>query len=357
MPKAKITPSGNYNVKVVDHYEWIGGKRKIKFRSFTASTKAECEALAAEFQLNKSDSKKANITVAQAVDRYIVSRETVLAPYTIRGYRSIERNAFALIGEKRLRALRSEDVQAWISAYKVGRSPKSVRNAYSLLIASVAMFRPSAKFAVTLPQKRPPELYTPTDEDVRKLLDHIKGTELEKAVLLSAIGTLRRGEVCGITYDDIHGDEIRINKELVMDHGKWVFKAPKTPESIRTVKYPHKVIKRLLRDPNASGRVVDLLPDTITNQHRKRLEEIGIPLFRFHDLRAYAISIRHAIGIPDVYIMADSGHKSDVIMKQIYRRAMSDKRKEFAKITTKHFSSVLAGKKVNKKVNNVSKKR
>jgi integrase len=228
-----------------------------------------------------------------------------------------------------------------MNMYRIDHSPKTCRNANGLLVAAIALQNPNVRFSVTLPQKTPPELYTPTDADIKTLLTHIKGTEYEKAVLLSAFGTLRRGEVCAITYDDIQGDEIRINKELIIVKGKgWIEKAPKTSQSIRTVKYPHKVIERLLQDRGKAERVVNLNPDAITHKHAKVLKEIGLPHFRFHDLRAYAISIRHAIGIPDVYIMQDSGHKTDTVMKQIYRRSMSDKRKEFSDKVSQHFDAM-----------------
>ncbi|MBQ6413004.1 MAG: site-specific integrase [Ruminococcus sp.] len=355
MPKAKKTKAGTYRCRIVDHYERIDGKRKIVYKSFTAPSKTECELLAAAYQESKEESAKTNITVDEALDRYIKAKENVLAPYTVRSYKSYKKNAYDGIRHLKVQSLRSEDVQIWMNTYKLDHSPKSCRNASGLLTAAIKLQRPSVRFNVTLPQKCPPELYTPTDADIKTLLDHIKGTELEKAVLLSAFGTLRRGEVCAITYDDIHGDEIRVNKELVRVNGKgWIVKAPKTPQSIRTVKYPHAVIERLLQDQGKAQRVVQLVPDTITKKHKLKLRECGLPEFRFHDLRAYAVSIRHALGIPDVYIMQDGGYKTDTVMKQIYRRAMSDKRKEFADIASAHFEELMGQKKVNKKVNNVS---
>lgn len=356
MPKAKKTASGKWRCRVVDHYEYNDGKRKIIYKSITADSKTACELLASQYAENKEMLSYTKVPLSQAIDAYISAKDAVLSPYTIRGYKSLKDTAYESIQGMRLDAIRSEHLQIWVNNYARDHSPKSCRNAYGLLIAVLGMYLPSVHFSVTLPQRRPPELYTPTDEDIKKLLDHIKGRELEKAVLISAFGTPRRGEVCAITYDDINGDEIRINKSLVHTKERgWFVKAPKTPESIRTIKYPQAVIDRLIQGARPGKRVVDLVPDTITKSFREALEECGLPHFRFHDLRAYAVSIRHAIGIPDVYIMQDGGYKTDTVMKQIYRRSMSDKREEFSKKSADHFSALYGPsnekKKVNKKVN------
>lgn len=361
MPKAKITKSGKYRCRVVDHYEWHDGKRKIIYRSFTAPTKDECEYAAAEFRISREARMTSDITVDEALDRYIAAKENVLAPYTVRSYKSYKENAYDAIRHKKIKSLRTEDIQIWMNSYRIDHSPKTCRNANALLISAIRLQRPDATFHITMPQKRPPELYTPTDNDIKTLLDHVKGTDFEKAVLLSACGSLRRAEACAVTYGDISGDEIRINKSLVHVKGSgWIVNAPKNPQSIRTVKYPHSVIVRLLEDcGDKTDRIVNILPDTVTNLMQRYLEECGLPSFRFHDLRAYAVSIRHAIGIPDVYVMADAGYKTDTVMKQIYRRSMSDKRKEFSDVVSAHFEKLLNPSpepefKVNKKVNNAS---
>lgn len=50
----------------------------------------------------------------------------------------------------------------------------------------------------------------------------------------------------------------------------------------------------------------------------------GLPNFRLHDLRAYSVSIAHALGIPDVYNMARGGWKSPDTYRKLYRRVISN---------------------------------
>ena len=50
MPNAKRLPSGNWQVKVYSHTEYVDGKPKRIRECFTAATKAEAEYQAALFK-------------------------------------------------------------------------------------------------------------------------------------------------------------------------------------------------------------------------------------------------------------------------------------------------------------------
>lgn len=83
MAKAKKLPSGAWNVSVYSHSE--NGKRK--YISFTRISKAEVELKAAEYRNTKHRRRYVDLTVAEAIDGYISSKDGVLSPSTIRGYR------------------------------------------------------------------------------------------------------------------------------------------------------------------------------------------------------------------------------------------------------------------------------
>lgn len=344
--KAVKTKSGKWRCRPVDHYEGTGKNRRAVLASITRNTKQEALRDAYAYEQSRKLRGKAPLTFSAALSKYIASRRHIISQTTLRGYETLQRHAYGLIDDLALSDFTSAIVQAWADNYAGSHSPKSTANAYGLIAAVLSMFRPEQRFSVTLPQRTPPALYTPTDDDLKHLLDYIKGTDLEPAVLLSAFGTLRRGEACALTYDDIQGDAITINKSLVKDaSGKWLLKAPKTPESVRTVILPHEVIERLLRDRGSSERIITLSPSQVSDRFRTAVRKCGLPPFRFHDLRAYAASIRHALGIPDQYIMADGGWSSDAVLKQIYRRTMADKSEQFTQKVNAHFSSLLNGNK------------
>ena len=227
--------------------------------------------------------------------------------------------------------------------YMQTHAPKTCANAAGLLTSALADYT-DARYRIKIPRSVDKVLYEPTDDDIKTLLQYLKGTEMEKAVLLAAFGTLRRSEIVALTYGDIEGNEIHIRRGAVWDEKrrKTVIKTPKTALSVRTVTLPNIVIKTLLRDSGASDEpVVKLTLNQITLNFEHILKNAGLPRFRFHDLRAYSASIRHALGIPDQYIMRDGGWKTDSVLKRVYRRAMDDKRKEFANVANSHFETLL----------------
>lgn len=340
--KAVKTPSGKWRVRPVDHYEIVNGKRRAVLASITRDTKQEAMLAAYAYKDNKEQERARGVTVAAAIERYLTVKKAVLSPSTYRAYLGLQKHAYGSIDGIALSELTSELLQAWVSEYSVKHSPKSVANAHGLLQAVLTMFRPDARFSVKLPQRNPPKLYTPTDADIKVLLEHVKGTDLEKAVMLSAFGTFRRGEICALTAGDFTEDSVTISKSLIKGtDNKWVLKAPKTPDSVRTVKLPRKVIERVCDGLDASERIISVTPSQISDQFAAAVRACGLPHFRFHDLRAYAVSIRHALGIPDVYIMRDGGYRTDAVMKQVYRRAMTDKADEFAQIAIDHFDGMV----------------
>lgn len=334
--KKNELPSGSYRCQVLDYTDPDG---KRHYKSFTAPTKAEAQFLAAQWRTNRTEEKNPKLTVYEAVDRYIKMKDSVLSPSTIAGYKRMHKNYFNNeFGRTDLNDLKNTDIQIWIGDLAERLSPKTVRNINGLFQASIEMFLPDFHFTTTLPAKTKPELYCPSDEDVKKLLKHISGTELEIAVLLAAFGPLRRGEICALTNKDIKGNIISVSKSMVLGPDReWIIKQPKTYGSYREVEFPDFVIEKT---NGIKGRIIQASPDNISERFRRALDTAGLPHFRFHDLRHYSASIMHAIGVPDQYILQRGGWSSDNVMKTVYRNTIDLEKARQTKKINKHFQKL-----------------
>ena len=338
MATARKTKSGKWRCQVLDRVEMVDGKKKYIHRSFTARTKYEAERMAAEFKEQKNR-PSCDLKFGEAIDKYLSIKENVLSPSTYRRYKSMRDNCYGSLLQIRIDKIGSEDAQACINDYAVDHSGKSCRNAYGLLTAVLRTFLPGIQIYVKLPQTAVKDYYTPSDDDIKRLMDAITSPDLRRAVLLAAFGTLRRSEICGLMDSDINGDVITIRRAKVeKDGGGYVVKDyPKNDSSNRSVIYPQFVIDEF---EGIEGFLIKIQPNSISQEFRAARKRAGLPNFRFHDLRAYSVSIAHAIGIPDVYLMERGGWKTDSTFKKVYRRAISDENREISAKLNAHFEKL-----------------
>ena len=196
MATAKKQTSGNWRIRI-----YVGDDQngKHKYKSFTAPTKKEAEFLAAQYNLKRKEKPK-GITVGDAIDGYITSKENVLSPTTIICYKSIRKNQLQSLMHVQLDKLTQIMIQSAINQEATRLSPKSIRNAHGLLTASVSMYMPDFTFRTTLPAKEHKIKDLPRPEQI---IDAIKGTKIELPAMLALWFGLRMSEVRGIRYKDI----------------------------------------------------------------------------------------------------------------------------------------------------------
>ena len=336
MPKAKKLPSGSWRCRVYSYTDTDGKKHQ---ESFTAPTKAQAEMLAAEYAANKHRRARHDITVGEAIDGYISAKEPVLSPSTIRGYDRMRKVDFGSIAKKKVRSLTSEDLQLFVSDLARNKSPKSVRNAYGLLTASIALYAPDLTFRVTLPAKPKKRPESPSDEAVRALYNAAY-PQLRLCISFAMCG-IRRGEMCAFEYSDLKDGIIHIDKDMVKDrYGKWVIKPrPKTDDSDRYVMLPPFVLDQI---GSGTGRIIDINPNTVTKQFIKYRNKLGLSL-TFHDLRHFFASTG-ALIMPDIYL-ADMGgwSRNSAAMKSIYQNNITSMSEYYANKMNTHLTKIING--------------
>ena len=177
---------------------------------------------------------------------------------------------------------------------------------------------------MTFPQKKQKESYLPSEEDIRRILEAVKGTEDSIGFQLGVL-SLRRGEVCALEMKDLKGNELHVHATMVWNKG-WIKKeTAKTDAGNRIVYLP----KTLVKEIKEAGYFFPYSPNKLNEHLQKIQKELNIPKFKFHDLRHYFASYASTI-MPEADAMALGGWKSDFIFKQVYRESMKKQRKESA---------------------------
>lgn len=340
MPTPKQLPSGKWRVRV-----YIGTDEKGKqiVRSITANTKKEAAYKAAEFTftLQRHEDQPLSITVGEAIDRYIESNTNILAPDTVREYRSIRKNRLQTLMGVPLDRLTQEKITRAVNIDAMRLSPKTIKNAHGLLSAVLNVYHPNFTLKTSLPKKRKYERYIPTDADIALLLHTAKGSEMYLPILLSATLSLRRSEVCGLLWTDVDLKEgkITIRRAVVInDQSDWVTKDPKTYDSYRKLSIPQVLADELSKQKGRTGPVVNLNPGQITNRFRRMLSKLEIPSFRFHDLRHYNASVMLALKLPDKYAMARGGWADINTLKKIYQHINEEKQSAYDPVLSDYFN-------------------
>lgn len=296
-------------------------------------TKREAQDLIRERISEGQVRSDASDTFKKAAERYMELKCNILSPWTINGYKTILRTLSDHFKTTKLINLDEVTVQKEINYYSATHSPKSTRNAHGFISAVLGVYKPQLTLHTTLPQKSKFEPNTPSEDDIKRIIDASKGTQYEIVFRLGCYG-MRRGEICAITSDDINGNMLTINKAKVKDGKTYIVRpTPKTTESNREI-YLDDTLAEMIR--NCDGEIYPGDPDRINKKLTEIQKKLGIQHFRFHDLRAYYASMAHALGIPDVYIMANGGWSSNRIMDRVYKRAFADKQAQANKSIADH---------------------
>ena len=213
-------------------------------------------------------------------------------------------------------------------------------------LGSLGVYLPNFQLKTNLPQKVLPDVLVPENVDIQRMLERVKGTRMEGAILLGACCGMRRSEICGLKYIDIDAKKstISVRRTIVKDeNGKWIVRDnTKTPKSKREIEVAPFIIGRLLDLPGEGEFVINRMPDTISKEFIDIRNALGLTC-RFHDLRHYNASIMLALNVPDKYAMKRMGYSTPATLKKVYQHTMKDKEKEVTSTINSQMSSLFSG--------------
>lgn len=333
-PKPRELPSGAWRCEVM-----VQGRR-ISVVDDDPEV-AHAKALAIKTGMIQEKKSPATMTVGEAIDRYIESKDSVLSPATVMGYKKIRRNNLQDLMDISLSALTQEKVQRSINKMAKDHSPKSVRNAHGLLSAALAEYWPDMVLRTTLPQKRRHEVSIPDVDDIRTIITTFEGSKMEVPILLAIWLGLRESEIRGLTWDCIQGDMLHIKMAVVDGEHGAVEKGTKSYSGDRYVRMPKRLLDALERQPRRGDHIVSLSGQAMYKRFSRQLEKIGLPHYRFHDLRHVAASVAMSVGVPNTYNQRRMGHKTDNMLKNVYLHTMRSKEDHYADMIDDAYDKIL----------------
>lgn len=327
MAKAKKLPSGNWRVNLFVGYDEKG---KRIYKSFTSGNKKEAEFLAAQYAIERKENRTpSRISFFMAENAYIESKDNILSPSTIRGYRIMQRNAFPLLAPVMLSNLTENLIQRQMNENAAHYSPKSLRNQIGFISAVLKMHRVKIDVEnISLKPKEKREVQIPTINEVRKIIEILKGSEIEGQILLALLMGLRQSEIAAIRWENVAPGLLKVRGAKVPDeHNHLIIKEQnKSFAGKRDIILPEYVYQILQKQPKKNEFVFQLTPSQVLYRFHRLLNKNELPSFRVHDLRHCNASIMLMLGIPDKYAMERLGQSTNYMLKGVYQHTFSEER-------------------------------
>lgn len=310
IPKAKKLPSGNWRTQLRLNYKTI---------SVTAPTKKECETQAmlikAKYQSGISVNTPADITLENAIDKYIKSRNLILSPSTIRGYDIIKRNRFQTVMEKPIKSIKNW--QAIINNESALCSEKTLKNAWGF-VRSVLKENKIDPGNVRLPMVIPKEMPFLAPEEIKTFVSVIENERYELAYLLCLHG-LRRSEMFALTKADVSETEIKVHQAKVpgADHKMIIKQKTKNATSTRIVPVLIPRLWKLVQE-KPDGILITCCDKNLNYRLAKICKQNNLPTITLHGLRHSFASLCYHLKISEIQAMQFGGWADLTVMRKIY---------------------------------------
>ena len=282
-----------------------------------------------------------------------------LSESTLRGYLyQIENYIIPALGKIPIQNLSAIQIQKWVNDISaespVSHKPMSARTVKNIFLNLSAAMEQAAKLGlikknpcrdIILPKRQAYQVEVYNEQEIDKLIQAAKGTDMEVPVMLTLSLGLRRGELIALRWEnvDLSKGIIHICENRVdgLD-GKVVTKAPKSQAGIRDLPLSPSLISMLKKHKiefskkqlkyavgyNNDDFVIcqhngnPYKPFSFTKKFRTLLKQNNLRHIRFHDLRHTNASIMLSQGISPKVAQQRLGHSDFSTTMNIYSHVM-----------------------------------
>ena len=284
---------------------------------------------------------------------------------TLDSYRAMVKNQVKpFIGGKQIASLTTADMQKFYNKIKKeGRvrehpihgktlADSMVRGVHMMLHEALdtavkeRLIAKNPTNGTTVPKCNYPEKQILGDSQLDTFLEAIKGEEYWDAFFYVEVMTgLRRGEICGLKWQDINFEEnkLQVKRSVSVKKGGGVsIGETKTETGVRCIQMPPSVAELLKSKkqtaitewvfPHFLHPEQPISPATAYRKLKIILKHAGLPLIRFHDLRhTFATHATHG-GVDPKTLAGILGHTNASFTLDTYTHVTSDMQKAASNI-------------------------
>lgn len=291
--------------------------------------KAKAKAMAIRAGFVDGEKRSAALTLRQAIDNYIADRDNALSPATVRGYYTIQRNAFGDVMDADIRSVRNW--QAVVNREAARVAAKTLQNEWRLVKSVLKQHKIDTNVTL-LPQVVHDELPWLDFEQIKVFLAAVRGEPCELGALL-ALHSLRRSEILALTPDGIRDNVIFVHGSAVLDKNNQLVKKAenKNATSRREIEIMIPRLAELLAE-NATPpheAYIQWHPNTLRNRINRVCARCGLPSVGVHGLRRSFASLAYHLGWSEQQTMRVGGWADYKTVHDIYvKLAAADARRD-----------------------------
>ncbi len=283
-------------------------------------------------------------TVGEFLADWLVKSRSLVGVTSQERYERIVRSRLIPeFGGTRLTALKTMDIQAVYARWsEEGLSASTIRLMHAVLRRALEsackwekLQRNPAAY-VDLPASAAAERAVLGDDDMKRILSEAEGHPHFIAILLAITTGMRRGELCGLQWEDIDFDGKRLSvvRTAVRTEAGVVLKEPKTDQSRRVI-YLDDMTVELLLPWRGKGLVLrrrnggPLSPDVLSHSVRDYLSKLDIRM-TMHGLRHSHASLLLRGNVHPKAVSERLGHAKVGFTLATYSHLLPDQQRDAA---------------------------
>ena len=347
------------------------------------AARAELAKLVAEVAEGKHNQNGGKASVSELLDDWLAQRAAVgRSPTTLHDYAASARRIKATsIGTKAVTKLTTRDIDLAYSEWRSeGMTPATVLHHHRILRAALNqaerwgwIARNPAKFA-TVASSRTPEFRVPTPEQAQALVRKAASTaspDLGPILLFAMLTGCRRGEICGLQWDDVDWarERLTVRRSVWQVRKSWGLKDTKSHQ-VRRIALDQNTMallkaRRAAAGADATGAgvafpeegfvwspVVDgstpRTPSSLTRAFARLCELLEADAqaagrgeqypFRLHDLRHFSATELIGAGVDIRTVAGRLGHADPAITLRVYAHALEERDRAAAQLLGRRLS-------------------